>query len=99
MPEFITSKTVKARKPHRCECCTVAIQPGDTYCRETYVHDGSVYDWVSCTECAAINADVWDWCYQPDEGVGADEYAEWASEHPDDPRALAYLARRGGGES
>lgn len=99
MPEFVSSSKVTARKPHRCQCCgVVAIQPGQKYDRSVFVYDGRIYTWVSCADCDAINGEVFDWCGQPwDEGIGADQFAEWATEHQNtDPRAAAYLARRYG---
>ena len=100
MPTLLSSKTVTARKPHRCgSCSTVAVQPGDTYTRESYVYDGRAYTWVSCADCAALMPEVWDWAGMPDEGVGPDEYAEWALDHRDDPThgeaARAFLIRTG----
>ena len=99
MPTLITEKTVTARKTHCCLCCgVVAIQPGDTYQRTVLAYDGRVYTWVSCAGCDSITDDVWDWCGRPDEGVGIDSYHEWAVEHRDDPRAVAYLDRLAGDE-
>lgn len=97
MPELVSSTRVRARKAHRCLCCSVvAIQPGQEYQREVFKYDGRVYTWVSCDDCKAISGEVFDWYGQPwDEGVGADEFHEWATEHESsDPRAAAYLARR-----
>lgn len=98
MPSLIAEKTVTARKPHRCLCCgVVAIHPGQRYHRETYVYDGRVYDWVSCADCNEIQGDVYEWHGCPDEGVGADEFDEWAMENRgEDSRAEKYLIRRWG---
>lgn len=100
MPELLSEKTVTARKSHRCECCgVVCIQPGDRYVRCAYVYDCRAYTWVSCRECDAINAEVYSWAGQPDEGISADEFQGWAEEHQRDPvhgePARAYLVRRG----
>jgi len=100
MPDLISSKTVTARKPHACMCCgATAIQPGDRYVREAMLNDGSVYNWISCVACKEIAEVVWDWCYYSDEGIGKDEYNEWASDNAWDPEqgesARAYLARAG----
>ena len=98
MPDLIREQTVKARKAHGCMTCnTTAIQAGETYCRTTYVYDGRIYDWVQCTECSKLVGEVYRWAGQPDEGVGEDTFAEWASESATDERygeaATAYLAR------
>lgn len=100
MVTVISSKTVRARKPHRCSCCwAVCVQPGDEYKRDVCVNDGRVYTWVKCPACADLLHDVWDWAGWPDEGVSADHYAEWAHEmKAHDERAAAYLVRAGGGE-
>jgi hypothetical protein len=99
MPELISSTRVVARKAHGCRTCpSTAIQPGTEYTRDVYKYDGSVYAWVQCDECCAIANAVWNWAWAShDEGVGADEYQEWANEYADDPKhgeaARAYLAR------
>ena len=101
MPQLLKSKTVTARKPHCCSGCTTsAVAVGDQYLRETYIYDGRVYDWVSCQECASLQMVVWDWAGRPDEGIGFDEYVEWAREAKGDPEhgeaARTYLARIAG---
>lgn len=96
MSTVLSSKRVTARKPHRCSCCSVeCIQPGQVYQRDSVLNDGRVYDWVTCSPCAAIFDTVWDWAGSPyDEGIGPDHYAEWADDlKGHDPRADAYLAR------
>ncbi|HEU5223454.1 MAG TPA: hypothetical protein VFU07_07210 [Candidatus Lumbricidophila sp.] len=95
--ELLRSKMVKARKAHRCRtCASVAVAVGDTYSRDTYVYDGRVYDWVQCRECVALSGAVFNWCSYVDEGIGAEQYEEWATEHADhDERAQAFLARWG----
>lgn len=97
MPDLLRSKTVTARKVHSCQTCfAAAIQPGQTYQRDTYVYDGRVYDWVMCEECNALASRVFAWADYFDEGIGADDYEEWAREHESsDPDALAYIIRRG----
>lgn len=100
MPDLINDKTVTARKPHGCMTCGTAIQAGETYSRQTYVYDGRVYDWVQCAECRALSGIVFRWVEDwYDEGIGQDEYVEWAREHRDDPTqgeaARAFLARSG----
>lgn len=103
MPTLLNEKTVKARKPHLCNCCyAVAVEPGQTYTRTTYVYDGRVYDWVSCTECQRVAGDVFEYAADPEEGIGPDTYQEWAEDavaySKDDAvreAAKAYLRRRG----
>jgi hypothetical protein len=72
--------------------------------REVYVYDGRAYDWVSCQACNELANAVWQWSNR-DEGIDADDYAEWADGHIDHPEhgeaARAYLDRirtREGGE-
>jgi hypothetical protein len=100
MPSLLKSKTVTARKAHACQTCSAtAIQPGQTYERDTYAYDGRVYDWVQCGPCADIADEIWNWSIQTDEGIGREDYDEWASEFRDDPvhgdDARAYRARIG----
>lgn len=99
MPELLKSKRVKARKSHQCETCNAtAIEPGQEYQRGTYAYDGHVYDWVQCVACSAIGGLVYEWAGDPEEGVGRDDYIEWAREaqHEDTltgERARWYLSR------
>lgn len=102
MPQLLRSRTVTARKPHRCMTCNAtAIRRGEQYQRDTYAYDGQVYDWVQCADCAAIGGIVFEWAGHPDEGVGADDYMEWAREAanedtPEGEQARRYLARVAG---
>lgn len=95
--QVLSSKTVTARKPHACMTCnTKEIQPDVQYRRTTMVYDGRVYDWVQCEPCQTITNLVWEWANGED-GIDADDYAEWADEFQDDPKhgvaARAHLAR------
>ncbi len=100
MPTLLHSERPKARKVHRCNCCTGEIPAGIQYCRETYVYDGRVYDWKVCAPCEPLTDIVWSWmgCYA-DEGIDRDDYIEWAQDHQADPThgeaARALLARAG----
>ena len=99
MPQLIATKVQKARKPHRRRCCwSVAIEPGETYTKDTYVYDSRVYDWICCGDCRDLTNTVWEWAYRPDEGVGEDTYLDWAREFENDPEhgesARAFLNRR-----
>lgn len=83
MPDLLHSKTVTARKPHQCSTCQItAIQAGEKYTRDTLIYDGDIYDWVQCELCAGLFSRVWDAYGSPyrDEGIGPEDYAEWASE-------------------
>lgn len=93
---LLSEKIVIARKPHPCSVCTdTAIQPGDTYVRSAIADGGTVYVWLMCEECRAITGDVWEWTSYTEDGIGPEEYAEWASEHPNDPRSIALYERMG----
>ncbi|AEQ20969.1 hypothetical protein E3_0550 [Rhodococcus phage E3] len=87
-----------ARKEHRCETCFSKIQPGVQYHRATVLYDGRIYEWVNCGPCEDVFDAVWGWSNQYDEGIGPDDYEEWACEFESDPacgeQARAYLARR-----
>jgi hypothetical protein len=101
MPTLLRSKTPRARKPHRCSCCHGAIPIGATYDRDTFIYDGIVYDWLTCVDCEPLLAEVYRWVYpMDDEGIGPEDYEEWARAHVDDPKhgaaARALLDRRAG---
>lgn len=85
-----------ARKAHPCSYCRQpAVQPGGTYVRDTYVLDGRIYDWITCTDCEALWRKVWDWMGGSDEGITAEDCIEWSLESPGDSDAVAFLARAG----
>ena len=82
-PQLLREQTPKARKPHRCKCCYATVQTEEIYQRQTYVHDGRLFDWVTCNGCAAITNWVWAWAPEMDReefGIGADDYTLWAEE-------------------
>lgn len=95
----LRESTPTARKAHQCDWCYTAIQPGEKYRRSTNIYDERIYDWVSCLACDDLAPIVWEWSYRPDEGIGEDSFAEWASDHQGDVEwgfaACAYLLRRG----
>jgi hypothetical protein len=98
MVTTLRTSTPKARKVHICRSCgQPAAQPGEVYHRATLLYDGHVYDWIECEPCRTINGSVWEWAGMPDEGIGMDDYAEWARDHRDDEtwgdEARAYLDR------
>ncbi|WP_238840752.1 hypothetical protein [Prescottella equi] len=97
MPTLLSRKSRTARKAHACMTCHSAIRPATEYVRETFLHDGQIYDWVSCQPCRDMFDLVWSWAYA-DDGIDADHYAEWADEFEDDPQhgetAHAFLERR-----
>lgn len=99
MPTLLSSKLVTARKPHPCYTCgSGAVKPGESYRRETYVYDSRIYSWISCTLCDELMSEVYTWCGRPDEGVGGEDYIEWARVSVSNPewgdRARAFLTRR-----
>ena len=98
MSEVLRDRKPTARKPHRCSCCGGTIRPGVTYSRTTCLYDGRVFDWLSCPGCDDIARAVFDWVDYIDEGIGPEQYEEWAREHVDHlvygQGARAYLARR-----
>lgn len=98
MVKLISSKSLKARKYHYCKNCGIEMAaPGEFYRRDTYVYDGSVYNWTVCDDCDKIVHDVHMWCGWPEEGIGREEYYEWAVDQLDDAmygaHAKAYLDR------
>lgn len=83
-----------ARKPHRCHACTITIEPGTKYNRQTAVFDGRVYDWIACLPCESLLGDVSDWKGDDSEGVDGEDFYEWATAHQgNDESAAAYMTR------
>lgn len=97
MSQLISEKWVRARKRHSCRTClAVAIHPGEVYLRSAYVHDGMAFTWIQCKLCESMRSDVFDWSTYADEGIGLEDYAEWAREHVGtDARAAEWLSRSG----
>lgn len=96
MVQVLRTARPTARQAHRCDLCSARIEPGEVYDRQTSIYDGRIYDWLTCPACEPVMTAVWAWLDDPyiDEGIGSDEADEWAHEFPDDPLAVAYLARR-----
>lgn len=99
--QLLRDTTPRARKVHKCHACRISIKPGEQYRRSTYVNDGNLYDWISCLACEAISGRVHSWASTLfyDEGVGREDYHEWAMERlshdADRADAEAYLNREG----
>ena len=91
---IISSTRPKARKRHWCEFCMGPIQPGEHYQRKTDVTDGRMSTLKVCEPCEDISFAVWVHMGCPyDEGIGADDFRDWAIEHPNRLDAVAFLTR------
>lgn len=53
-PEIWNQKLVKARKPHKCNCCGVNISPGEIYLKHFSVFDGQAYAEKMCDPCHTL---------------------------------------------
>lgn len=53
-PSVFSSKTVAARKPHRCDECPRVIQPGERYLYSFGVWDGYPSSHYTCSDCREI---------------------------------------------
>lgn len=96
MTTILKETSPVARKPHVCDLCDCQIQPGDRYHRTegvSYDYDG-FFTWKACAPCRALTAIVWEHYGRPSEGVGIDDFDEWAKEFPEDPMAKAFGVRR-----
>lgn len=95
MPEQFRSEFRAARKAHQCGMCCATIEAGERHHVSTNVFDGRVYDFRTCAGCEddRILAEVYAWCYSPDEGVNAEAAFEWAHEHLEHEQ-LGEAARR-----
>lgn len=75
--------------------CYTTIESGEQYMRETYVYEGHLYTWKTCAGCFALTNTVYSWCADPYEGVGPEQYLEWALENRELPESAEYLERLG----
>lgn len=51
MADFAVAKTVKTRKPHKCEMCGILIPKGDTAEVQTGCFEGHMYYYHLCDVC------------------------------------------------
>lgn len=86
-------KMVTARKQHQCSLCTGRIRPGEKYERATLIHDGHIYDFLTCQPCRDDDI-IWhaDRMFGYDDGVDDEIAYEWACE------VMAYGSGRGSDE-
>jgi len=70
------TKTVTARKPHRCDWCGLPINKGEKYHYAVYKYDGSVYSWKNHISCGVLVSDL-DMVDDCDEGVTEDDFREF----------------------
>lgn len=96
MPSELRHATPRAQKSHQCSLCLGPIARGETYSRTTYVGDGNVYDWLTCTACITdrVSTSVFNWIAWDEDGISPDDALEWAEDNwRRDPTALALLIR------
>lgn len=101
MADLLSETRPKARKRYWCGWCHSAIEPGQIYYCQAIASGGTAYTWRECHACDAdkINARVGEWTDWRDEGSGAEDAYEWATEAvihgtSDDQRAAkSYLER------
>lgn len=53
--DFWSSKTVRARKQHRCDLCGEVIAPGQPYSRGAGVVEGDFTTWNECNPCSEFS--------------------------------------------
>lgn len=56
-PDFMTVRTVKARKPHKCCECGDIIMRGQSYEKITGLWDGEIETFKTCLPCSSIRRD------------------------------------------
>lgn len=81
MSTELRCKIVTARKQNQCSLCTGRIRPGERYERATLIHDGQIYDFLTCMPC--VEDDVvgrTDRMFGYDDGVDDEIAYEWACE-------------------
>lgn len=55
---FGSTKTVRARKQHKCEECWRTIEAGELYYRHAGVWEGDFFTNVSCAHCAELRRQI-----------------------------------------
>ena len=78
----------------RCNACYDIIPKGTRYETQTVTDETHLWSWKTCPECEKMTVDVCGSLYFSDDGVTDLDYAYWAEDHPDDPRAQDYKKRR-----
>jgi len=95
----LDEKERKARKNHICDMCHGVIPRGETYYWEKYVNCDGLYELKTCNPCSEIFLDVADyvddWRLVNDEGIGFEDFKEWATDtdSPDTPEKQAWRQR------
>lgn len=79
MPELISSKDRKARKPHSCSYCNGIIEKGEIYNHSFLKCAGEIYDWDSHKECQFIAKELWEYI-DPWDGMTEDDFQEGCQE-------------------
>lgn len=59
MPDFLSTRTVKARENHKCCECGETIKPGEKYERASGKWDGKLETFKTCLICVNIRASVY----------------------------------------
>ena len=78
MPELISQKERKARKPHTCDYCGETINSGETY-NHAVLRLDDIYTWDSHLRCIFIATALWDFV-DPDNGMTSEDFHEACSE-------------------
>jgi hypothetical protein len=101
MTDFGATKTLKARKQHRCDECGRHITVGETYHRHAGVYDGDFFTNASCAHCAVARriVDSIDNGYYEGYFGGLDTWVSeslwrepWTVKYPDQAAILLRLA-------
>lgn len=75
MIEKLRTTRRKARKPHVCDYCRGAINPGEVYQVDTLKYD-EIYTWKAHVKCTEIAAELWDYADPDDYGMDSDLFLE-----------------------
>lgn len=77
MPTHLKRKSPVAKKTRICNFCGCKIEAGTAYWRDTFVYDGTVYDWITHKECmtASHKLCMYDDC--DDNGLGPEDFSEY----------------------
>lgn len=71
----LSNSTPTARKEHKCEFCGGIIAIGEKYEKQTFIHDGYIYDWICHCKCSELASELnmYDDC---DDGLDSDGFIE-----------------------
>lgn len=101
MSDCVTSRYLKARKPHKCGECRRMVDVGETYSRIAIIGEGTACSVVLCLHCDALSEAAWEEVRRTgmneDDGPRFWEMVPWLLDALDMPDVLALLSPEAAG--